>query len=75
MIHLKGNASIDVYQHIFQTATFNSTGPEPPRGSVTIKVKINDGKFTGEANATLRIETFNDSPPRVSIGNGESNVK
>ena len=75
MIHLRGNASIEVYQHIIQTATFNSTGPEPPRGSVKIKVKINDGKFTGEANATLLIETINDSPPRVSIDNGEINLK
>ena len=69
MIHLRGNASISVYQHIIQTATFHSTGPEPPRGTVTIKVKINDGNFTGEANATLHIDTINDSPPRVRIGN------
>ena len=67
MIHLRGSASVCVYQHIIQTATFHSVGPEPPRGSVTIKVKINDGNFTGEAKATLYIETINDSPPRVSV--------
>ena len=69
MIHLSGSASISVYQHIIQTATFHSVGPEPPRGSVTIKVKINDGNFTGETNATLHIQTINDSPPRVRVGN------
>ena len=64
-IHLKGNASITIYEHIIQTAKFFST--EPPCDSVTIGVRISDGDFVTEANITLRVKTINDSPPRVSI--------
>ena len=64
-IHLKGNVSITIYEHIIQTAKFFS--PEPPCDSVTIGVRISDGEFVSEASVTLRMKAINDSPPRVSI--------
>eukprot|EP00118_Oscarella_pearsei_P021819 m.248010 g.248010 ORF g.248010 m.248010 type:complete len:1766 (+) comp40281_c0_seq7:39-5336(+) len=65
VIRLVGNASADIYEHIIETAKFHSNGSEPPRGSVTIKLEIDDGKFTNNTNVTIAISTINDSPPKI----------
>eukprot|EP00118_Oscarella_pearsei_P021818 m.248008 g.248008 ORF g.248008 m.248008 type:complete len:1771 (+) comp40281_c0_seq6:496-5808(+) len=70
VIHLVGDASADVYEHIIKTAKFHSTGPEPPRGSVRINVEIDDGDFTDNADVIIEIETINDSPPKIEDTGG-----
>ena len=76
VLTLGGTASVDQYQQVLRTVTYNNTAAAPTPGDRSIQIVLNDGDGDGAAAAsTIKVEEpFNANVTTIGTGANKSAV-
>lgn len=72
VLTLTGNASVANYQQVLRTLTFRNTSENPSTTARVLRITVNDGTSTGQAERTINV-TAVDDPGQIQLPSEFSN--